>query len=131
MFDQIHQGRDRALSPRRPTVDRVTPKRALTDALREVEIEPAIDPDYVIVTVGTTPRLKLHRAELTALRDHAEVALVPTPHDELHRALLMATRSLRTILESEPGWVYSCDLVPDDLRTLYELFDRVAAPNRR
>ncbi len=106
-------------------------KRVLADDLREIEVEPAIDPDHFIVTVGDTPRLRLHRAELNHLRDAAEVALLPNPHDELQRALTLAVRSLRTLLDSEPGWVYACDLVPDDLRALHLLLDRVAAPNRR
>ncbi len=106
-------------------------KRILADDLREIEVEPAIDPDHFIVTVGDTPRLRLHCVELAHLRDAAEIALLPTPHDELERALLLAVRTLRTILASEPGWVYACDLSPEDLTRLHELFDRVATPNRR
>lgn len=51
--------------------------------------------------------------------------------DELERALMLATRSLRTILDTEPGWTRACDLTADDLTRLHLLMDRVATPNQR
>lgn len=108
----------------------MTPKPTPASELREITIEPAIDEDWFIVTVGDVPTLQLHWFELRDMRNQADAALGLPAHERLAGALFAAQAALQELLADE-WWTAACDLTEDDLDRLSNLSIRVSTPNQR